>query len=127
MTKRSDETAAVADLAAGGACAVATRLALFSEEPDRITRTFLSEPMRRLHARLAQWMEEAGLNVRLDAAGNLIGRYEGTGPETRALAIGSHLDTVPNAGKYDGVLGVMLGLAAVQSPARAPAAVRRST
>ena len=91
-------------------------VALFSEcEPDKITRTFLSEPMRRLHGRLTQWMEEADLSVRLDAAGNLIGRYDGFQPERPVLAIGSHLDTVPNAGKYDGVLGVLLGLAAVKA------------
>jgi allantoate deiminase len=90
-------------------------VASYSEEPDKITRTFLSEPMRRLHVRLAEWMREAGLSVRLDAAGNLIGRYEGLTPELPVLAIGSHLDTVPNAGKYDGVIGVLLGVAAVQA------------
>ena len=88
-------------------------VALFSEVPDNITRTFLGEPMRRLHGRLTQWMKEAGLSVRLDAAGNLIGRYDGLTPELPVLAIGSHLDTVPNAGKYDGVIGVLLGVAAV--------------
>ncbi len=90
-------------------------VALYSEEPDKITRTFLSEPMRRLHVRLTQWMEEAGLSVRLDAAGNLIGHYDGLRHEPPVLAIGSHLDTVPNAGKYDGVIGVLLGVAAVKA------------
>jgi allantoate deiminase len=90
-------------------------VALFSEVPDNITRTFLGEPMRRLHGRLTQWMKEAGLSVRLDAAGNLIGRYDGLTPELPVLAIGSHLDTVPNAGKYDGVIGVLLGVAAVKA------------
>ena len=56
-----------------------------------------------------------GPGVRLDAAGNLIGRYDGLRPERAVLAIGSHLDTVPDAGKYDGVLGVLLGLAAVKA------------
>ena len=69
-------------------------------------------------------MEEAGLSVRLDAAGNLIGRYDGLRPDRPVLAIGSHLDTVPNAGKYDGVLGVLLGLAAVKGAARPPVALR---
>jgi allantoate deiminase len=90
-------------------------VALFSEEPDKITRTFLSEPMRLLHEQMARWMEAAGLNVRLDAAGNLIGRYDGLRPECPVLAIGSHLDTVPDAGKYDGVLGVLLAMAAVRA------------
>jgi allantoate deiminase len=90
-------------------------VALFSEEPDKITRTFLSEPMRGLHRRMTGWMQEAGLSVRLDTAGNLIGRYDGLRPDRPVLAIGSHLDTVPDAGKFDGVLGVLLGLAAVQA------------
>jgi allantoate deiminase len=90
-------------------------VALFSEEPDKITRTFLSEPMRGLHRRMSAWMQQAGLSVRLDTAGNLIGRYDGTQPDRPVIAIGSHLDTVPDAGKYDGVLGVLLGVAAVQA------------
>ncbi len=89
-------------------------IASFSEETDRLTRTFLSAPMRGVHELMSRWMREAGLVVRLDEAGNLIGRYEGLHPERPVLAIGSHLDTVPNAGKYDGVLGVVLGLAAVK-------------
>ena len=89
-------------------------VALFSEDPDKITRTFLSVPMRRLHKRMTHWMQDAGLSVRLDAAGNLIGRYDGLRSDLPVLAIGSHLDTVPNAGKYDGVLGVLLGVAAVK-------------
>jgi allantoate deiminase len=93
-------------------------LATFSEEAGRITRTFLCEPMRRLHARLGGWMEAAGLRVRIDAAANLIGLYEGSRDGARVLAIGSHLDTVPDAGKYDGVLGVLLGVAAVQALVR---------
>jgi len=90
-------------------------VASFSEEAGKITRTFLCDSMRRLHGRLRLWMEQAGLAVRLDPAGNLIGRYDGTGPDLPVLAIGSHLDTVPDAGKYDGVLGVLLGVAAVQA------------
>jgi allantoate deiminase len=89
--------------------------AAFTEEPGRVTRTFLSEPMRRLHERLAGWMEAVGLRVRVDAAGNLVGRYAGRHPDSPILMIGSHIDTVPDAGKYDGVLGVMLGIAAVQA------------
>jgi allantoate deiminase len=89
--------------------------ATYTEEPGKVTRTFLSEPMRRLHGRLAGWMEAAGLGVRADAAGNLVGRYPGLDPHGPVLLIGSHIDTVPDAGKYDGVLGVMLGLAAVQA------------
>ena len=71
--------------------------------------------MRRLHGKLTEWMEEADLAVRTDPVGNLIGHYPGLRPESRVLMIGSHLDSVPDAGKYDGPLGVLLGLAAVQA------------
>jgi allantoate deiminase len=90
-------------------------IAHFSEHIGRITRTFLSEPVRRLHVRLTDWMEDANLAVRIDPAGNLIGHYAGPRPDLPVLMIGSHLDSVPDGGKYDGPLGVMLGLAAVQS------------
>jgi allantoate deiminase len=92
-------------------------LALESEQPGRLTRTFLSPPMRRVYEHLSGWMTEAGMGVRLDPAANLIGRYpvEGGGYDAPTVIIGSHLDTVPDAGKYDGVLGVMLGLAAVRA------------
>jgi allantoate deiminase len=90
-------------------------VASFTEETGKVTRTFLSEPMRRLHLVLARWMEAAGLCTHVDAAGNMIGRYPGNRAGAPVLVIGSHLDTVPDAGKYDGVLGVLLGVAAVQA------------
>jgi allantoate deiminase len=114
MIERPEQSDAASSLAAE-VLARCDEVALFSEEPDRITRTFLSEPMRGLLERTGQWMEEAGLRVRIDAAGNLIGHYDGLRPDAAILAFGSHLDTVPNAGKYDGVLGVLLALAAVKA------------
>lgn len=87
-------------------------LAECSETPGEITRTFLRPPMRRVHAYLHEWMSAAGLDVRIDAMGNVIGRRNGG--SQRVFAVGSHVDTVPNAGRYDGVLGVMLGIAALQ-------------
>jgi allantoate deiminase len=87
----------------------------FSEVTDRITRTFLCAAMRPLQVCLAEWMRGAGMAVRLDAAGNLIGRYPAARDNAPVFLIGSHLDSVPNAGKYDGVLGVLLGVAAVQA------------
>jgi allantoate deiminase len=92
-------------------------LALESEHPGRLTRTFLSPPIRRVHEQLSGWMAEAGMAVRLDPAANLIGRHpaEGGGDDAPTVLIGSHLDTVPDAGKYDGILGVLLGLAAVRA------------
>ncbi|MBZ8182371.1 Zn-dependent hydrolase [Oscillatoria salina] len=56
------------------------------------------------------WMKEAGMSVRIDAAGNIIGRYPGKFPEMPALATGSHIDTVPNGGRYDGAYGVLAAL-----------------
>ena len=92
-------------------------LAFATETPGRLTRTFLSPPMHQVHSLVAGWMAEAGMTVRLDPAGNLIGRYPARESEETAPAvlIGSHLDTVPDAGKYDGMLGVLLGVAAVQA------------
>src|SRR5690349_17855980 len=82
------------------------QLAACTEEPGHITRTFLSPPMREVHRLVREWMEEAGLRVHIDAAGNICGRSS-DGPR---LMIGSHLDTVPHAGAFDGILGVMIGI-----------------
>jgi allantoate deiminase len=86
------------------------KLAAMSEEPGVTTRTFLSAPMRDVHAALGEWMERLGMRVGVDAAGNLRGVYAAAGGDARRLVIGSHLDTVPRAGAFDGVLGVVLGL-----------------
>src|ERR1700731_4175492 len=82
-------------------------LAHCTEEPGHITRGFLSPPMREVHRLVREWMEEAGLHVGGDGGGNIRGESD-EGPR---LMIGSHLDTVPHAGRYDGVLGVMMGIA----------------
>ena len=87
-------------------------LALCTEEAGVTTRTFLSAPMRDVHARLSAWMERAGMDVGVDAAGNLRGVY-GTSARGPRLLIGSHLDTVPCAGAFDGILGVAVGVALV--------------
>lgn len=85
----------------------------FSDSAEGLTRTYLSPAYGAAQDRLAQWMVEAGLVVRRDAAMNLIGRYEGSDPDAPVLLIGSHLDSVRNAGRYDGPLGIMLGIEAV--------------
>jgi allantoate deiminase len=87
-------------------------LARCSEEPDAITRPFASEAMRCAHDSVGEWMREAGMDVRRDNIGNLRGRFEGAGETT--LLLGSHLDSVRDAGKYDGPLGVIVAIAAVQ-------------
>src|SRR5580698_10522004 len=88
-------------------------LAQFSEEPGQIKRTFLSPAMRECMQSVQGWMEAAGMQVLTDAAGNLRGRYPGC--SSSSLMIGSHLDTVPNSGAFDGVLGVMMGLALIEA------------
>lgn len=104
------------DTAASAALVLArcAALAAFSEEPDRLTRTFLCPAMHSVHAAVRGWMEGAGLTVKIDAAGNIRGRRPAAGNlKTGKLLLGSHLDTVPDAGRYDGILGVLLALAAV--------------
>jgi allantoate deiminase len=88
-------------------------LARSSEEPGYTTRTFLSEPMRTIHDQLRGWMECAGMKVVTDHAGNLRGSYSSAGPP-RILFIGSHLDTVPRAGAFDGMLGVVIGVSLIE-------------
>jgi allantoate deiminase len=83
-----------------------------SEEPDLLARSYGSQAMRRANDTVAGWMREAGMGVQSDVFGNLLGRYEGIGNET--LLLGSHLDTVRDAGKYDGPLGVLVALACVE-------------
>lgn len=87
------------------------KLASFSEDAGSTRRTFLSAPMRDCHRELSGWLERLGAQVRLDAVGNLRGFYPGTSDGAPRILIGSHLDTVPNAGAYDGVLGVLLAIA----------------
>src|SRR5580704_453905 len=89
-------------------------LAELSEEPGATTRTFLSEPMHHVHEYLRGWMERAGMSVLTDHAGNLRGLYPAAQPSSRRLFIGSHLDTVPHAGAFDGILGVVLGVALIE-------------
>ncbi len=89
-------------------------IAACTEVPGEITRLFLTPPMKDVHALLRGWMEAAGMTVHVDAIGNLRGLYPGAAPLSPSLIIGSHLDTVPNAGAFDGILGVVLGVAIVE-------------
>ncbi len=118
-------------------------IALFSEVKDGTTRTFLCEAMRDCHRMLSRWMESLGMEVTVDAVGNLRGLYphgdepatlsdaktqKGDEPATlseaktqtigsggKRLILGSHLDTVPNAGAFDGILGVVLAIALIEA------------
>ncbi|HEY4317101.1 MAG TPA: allantoate amidohydrolase [Herbaspirillum sp.] len=93
----------------------ADTLAQYTETAPLITRTYLTPQHRAAAMQLAQWMLEAGMTVRGDAVGNVIGRYEGSTPGAPALATGSHYDSVRNAGKYDGNLGILLPIACVDA------------
>lgn len=88
-------------------------LAGISAEAGKLTRLFLTPELKRATELTRTWMEQAGMTTRVDAIGNLIGRYEGDRPALPALVVGSHLDTVKDAGKYDGMLGVVTGIACV--------------
>jgi allantoate deiminase len=86
-------------------------LALCTEVAGETTRTFLAPSMHRVHELVGGWMCAAGMSVRVDAVGNLRGLLPSTLPHAPRLLIGSHLDTVVNAGAFDGPLGVLLGVA----------------
>ncbi len=90
------------------------KLAAHTEEPGFITRTFLSDAMRGVHADLRTWMQHAGMTVSIDAVGNIRGYYAGAAADAPRLIIGSHLDTVRHAGAFDGILGVVLGVELVE-------------
>jgi len=90
-------------------------LARHSEQPDGLTRVFLSPEQRAVNGLVLEWMRAAGMQARLDAIGNCVGRYEGERPGLPCLMLGSHLDTVRDAGRYDGMLGVIAAIECVQA------------
>jgi hydantoinase/carbamoylase family amidase len=91
-------------------------LAAFTETPGRgLTRTYLTPTLKAAGQYLIGCMEAAGMTARFDALGNVIGRYEGHDPKAAALLLGSHYDTVRNAGKYDGPYGILAALAVVET------------
>lgn len=85
-----------------------------SEEPGLLVRPYGSGAMRRANDLVAGWMLRTGMSVRRDAIGNLIGRYEAREEGGPTLVLGSHLDTVRDAGRYDGPLGILVALACVE-------------
>jgi allantoate deiminase len=90
-------------------------LARHSELPGGLTRVFLSPEQRAATDKVLGWMREAGMQAKLDAIGNAAGRYEGDRPGLPCLMLGSHLDTVRDAGKYDGMLGVISAIECISS------------
>jgi hydantoinase/carbamoylase family amidase len=103
-------------------------LAGFNDDPGAggITREVYTPTYRAALERVEAWMREAGLEVRLDAIGNLFGRWEGSDPDAALVLTGSHVDTTLNAGRYDGVVGVLGAIEAVQLLRDAGTEPRRS-
>lgn len=97
--------------------AIAARLAelaALSDESGRLTRLYLSPAHRRATDLVAFWMRDAGMKARLDPLANVVGRYEAADGSKRTLLIGSHIDSVRNAGRYDGPLGVVTAIEVVK-------------
>lgn len=93
-------------------------LATISEDGDKLTRIYLSKELRKAADLILSWMREAGMSARLDAIGNVCGRYEGARPGAPCLMLGSHYDTVRDAGRWDGPLGVITAIACVADLSR---------
>ena len=91
------------------------KLGTFSEDTGGTRRTFLSAPMRDCHREVSSWMKALGMTVFVDAVGNLRGFYSAVSTGAPRILMGSHLDTVPNAGAFDGLLGVVLAIGLMES------------
>ena len=89
-------------------------LAAFTDDPPKLTRLCLSPSHRRAAEQFIAWAGESGLSARIDPVGNVRARYEGRRPGAPALMIGSHIDTVRDAGRYDGALGALAALSVVE-------------
>src|SRR5262247_349706 len=98
--------------------ALADRLAQWSESSDGLTCTYLSGAHRAVAAQIRDWLQQARLAVEIDAVGNVVGRYAAADPAAKTLILASHYDTVRNAGKYDGRLGVLTALVLAEHLAR---------
>lgn len=113
MTSAADVTNRAANEIADEILARCGTLAAMSAMSDGICRVYLSDEHRAANAQAVAWMADAGMTTHIDAAGNARGRYAGATDNAPVLLIGSHLDTIPDAGAYDGILGVLLGISAV--------------
>src|SRR5262245_34699219 len=98
--------------------ALAERLAQWSDMPDGLACTYLGPAHRAVAAELCAWMREAGLAADIDAVGNVVGRLAATDANAGTLIVGSHYDTVVDAGKYDGRLGILAPLVVIEHLAR---------
>ena len=99
--------------------ALADQLAKLSEAPDNLTCTYLTDAHRVTAAQLRDWIRAAGMSAEIDAVGNVVGRYAASSADAKTLIVASHYDTVRNAGKYDGRLGILTPLVVVEHLNRA--------
>ncbi len=102
-------------------------LGVLTEEPGRLTRRFATPALRAANDAVLAWMRDAGMRAHQDAVGNVVGRYDAATPDAPVILLGSHLDSVRDAGRYDGPLGVLIAIACVkrlhQAQRRLPYAV----
>ena len=102
---------------AGAARRLMARLdefAAFTDEPGKLTRLYLAPSYRAACEQFVRWAQGAGMSARIDAVGNVRARYEGKREDAPSLMLGSHIDTVRDAGRYDGNLGALAALAVVE-------------
>lgn len=93
-------------------------LGAITETPGPLTRRYLTPAHAAAMQQVQAWMRAAGMRTRIDAVGNVVGRYEGANADAPALLLGSHIDTVVDAGRYDGALGVVAAIVAVEELVR---------
>src|SRR5437899_6193674 len=93
----------------------ADRLAQFTEDPPRVTRRYLTPQHKQAGEYLIDLMRDAGMTAAFDALGNVVGRYAGEDGNAPVLMTGSHMDSVRNAGKYDGLFGILTAIACVKA------------
>jgi N-carbamoyl-L-amino-acid hydrolase len=89
-------------------------LGAITQDEGRVTRIFLSREHRRAGEQIKTWMLDAGMQAEFDALGNVVGRYAAQSPDAPLVLTGSHMDTVVNAGKYDGLFGILTAIACVK-------------
>ncbi len=92
----------------------ADRLATFTEDEGRLTRTYLTARHKQAGEQIATWMREAGMSAGFDALGNVVGRYAAAAPGAPVVLSGSHMDSVVDAGRYDGIFGILTAIACVR-------------
>ena len=114
LERRDSRESAPAGVFGSRILALADRLAQHSDTTDGLSCTFLTPAHQAVAATLKRWMAEAGLAAGLDDVGNVVGRLPSGVPEAKTIIVGSHYDTVVNAGKYDGRLGILTALTVIE-------------